>query len=256
MEELQAAGQVYYQLLEQQQFIEEDLDYTKFDLQKPLLDRLSQVNNCGITVFDLFQKTHIYTSFNFSEIFGYDLNALEVEGNDYFNSRVHPADLLQLTKNGINILKLFYQMEKEERTSYKLITEYRVRGKENEYIRVIEQHQALELDKRGNVWLSLGVIDASPDQSPLDGVKSSFFNYKTGTSIPVFSGEDNSVQLTKREQEVLQLVKDGHPSKEISGRLFISVHTVNTHRQRILEKLSVKNSHEAISFASSLGLIR
>ncbi|WP_235782360.1 response regulator transcription factor [Phocaeicola paurosaccharolyticus] len=44
-------------------------------------------------------------------------------------------------------------------------------------------------------------------------------------------------------------------SKEISEQLFISVHTVNTHRQRILEKLDVNNSMEAVKYASALGLI-
>lgn len=40
-----------------------------------------------------------------------------------------------------------------------------------------------------------------------------------------------------------------------TGRLFISVHTVNTHRQRILEKLGANNSIEAIAYALQLGLV-
>jgi len=51
------------------------------------------------------------------------------------------------------------------------------------------------------------------------------------------------------------LVKDGFLSKEISDKLSISTHTVNTHRQRILEKLGVNNSMEAINYAAQLGLI-
>ncbi|MDR1880928.1 MAG: LuxR C-terminal-related transcriptional regulator, partial [Tannerellaceae bacterium] len=43
--------------------------------------------------------------------------------------------------------------------------------------------------------------------------------------------------------------------KEISNQLCISVHTVNTHRQRILEKLDVDNSLEAVKYASALGLL-
>lgn len=62
-------------------------------------------------------------------------------------------------------------------------------------------------------------------------------------------------ELTTREIAVLQLIKEGLLSKEISEQLFISVHTVNTHRQRILEKLDVNNSMEAVKYASALGLI-
>jgi len=61
--------------------------------------------------------------------------------------------------------------------------------------------------------------------------------------------------LTKREIEVLKLVKEGFLSKEISDKLTISFHTVNTHRQRVIEKLGVNNSMEAVVLASKLGLL-
>jgi DNA-binding NarL/FixJ family response regulator len=51
------------------------------------------------------------------------------------------------------------------------------------------------------------------------------------------------------------MVKDGFLSKEISEQLSISLHTVNTHRQRVLEKLGANNSMEAVVFASKLGLL-
>ncbi len=41
--------------------------------------------------------------------------------------------------------------------------------------------------------------------------------------------------LTEREIEVIQLLLEGKTSKEISGILFISKHTVDTHRSNILE---------------------
>jgi len=44
-------------------------------------------------------------------------------------------------------------------------------------------------------------------------------------------------------------------SKQIADKLFISVNTVNTHRQRIIEKLNVSNTAEAVQHAGRLGLI-
>jgi DNA-binding NarL/FixJ family response regulator len=61
--------------------------------------------------------------------------------------------------------------------------------------------------------------------------------------------------LTTREREILALIQKGHLSKEISELLSISVHTVNTHRQRILQKLEVDNSMEAVLLATRLWLI-
>ena len=65
----------------------------------------------------------------------------------------------------------------------------------------------------------------------------------------------NGAGLSEREIEILQMVKDGLLSKEISEQLYISTNTVNTHRQRILEKLDADNSMEAVKYASALGLL-
>lgn len=52
--------------------------------------------------------------------------------------------------------------------------------------------------------------------------------------------------LTRREKEIMQLVSQGSSSKEIATKLFISRHTVETHRKHILHKLSVKNSPQMV----------
>ena len=116
----------------------------------------------------------------------------------------------------------------------------------------------MEFDNRGNMWLSLGVIDISPNQDLQEGLKSQVFNFKTGEMITLQQErkkKEASAALTQREVEVLKMVKSGLLSKEISDKLAISIHTVNTHRQRILEKLQADNSMEAVVFASNLGLL-
>ncbi len=48
-------------------------------------------------------------------------------------------------------------------------------------------------------------------------------------------------ELTVRERDVLKLVALGHANKEIADKLFISVHTVISHRKNITEKLGIKS---------------
>jgi len=55
----------------------------------------------------------------------------------------------------------------------------------------------------------------------------------------------NLTKLTKREKEVLELVKTGLENKEIARELFISVTTVETHLSHIYQKLGVRNRTEA-----------
>lgn len=52
--------------------------------------------------------------------------------------------------------------------------------------------------------------------------------------------------LSEREKEVARLLYKGKTSQEIAGILFISKHTVDTHRRRILEKLDLKSTNEFI----------
>ena len=67
--------------------------------------------------------------------------------------------------------------------------------------------------------------------------------------------EAQSLLLTRREKEVLQLIAEGLTNAEIAEKLFISIPTVNTHRKSILEKLDVKNTATLIGKALKMGLI-
>lgn len=60
--------------------------------------------------------------------------------------------------------------------------------------------------------------------------------------------------LTGREREVLQLLAEGLSSKEIAGRLEISVKTVGSHRERIIEKTGLHSVAGLTKYAVSQGL--
>lgn len=61
------------------------------------------------------------------------------------------------------------------------------------------------------------------------------------------------VVITKREQEILDLVATGKTSQEIADSLFISVRTVESHRYNLMQKLDVGNVAELIRYAISRG---
>lgn len=61
--------------------------------------------------------------------------------------------------------------------------------------------------------------------------------------------------LTKREQEVLALVASGKSNQEVADDLFISIKTVDTHKNHILDKLGLKNTAELVRFAIKNKLI-
>ena len=61
--------------------------------------------------------------------------------------------------------------------------------------------------------------------------------------------------LTKRDQEVLALVASGKSNQEVADDLFISIKTVDTHKNHILDKLGLKNTAELVKYAIKNKLI-
>lgn len=72
---------------------------------------------------------------------------------------------------------------------------------------------------------------------------------------PAETEPDGFSDLSEREIEILQLFAEGKSTREISEKLFISVKTVGTHKQHILEKLNLKNNADIIKFALKKGMI-
>lgn len=61
--------------------------------------------------------------------------------------------------------------------------------------------------------------------------------------------------LTAREREVLQLAAEGHSSKEIASRLFISPRTAETHRANLMHKLGLHSLSDLIRYALRRGIL-
>ena len=61
--------------------------------------------------------------------------------------------------------------------------------------------------------------------------------------------------LSQREIQIIRLTAEGLKATEIAERIFLSVHTVNNHRQRIYSKMGVRNVSDMLRKATELGII-
>jgi DNA-binding NarL/FixJ family response regulator len=62
--------------------------------------------------------------------------------------------------------------------------------------------------------------------------------------------------ISKREEEVLQLIADGLSTPEVAARLYISVKTVKNHLASIYQKLDSRDRTQAVVQAVRMGIIR
>jgi DNA-binding CsgD family transcriptional regulator len=147
------------------------------------------------------------------------------------------------------------QRPANEKKSYKIIYDFRLRTQKGEYVRFLQQLVPLELDGQGNIWLMLMVNDTVPDRSDDAPPQRKVIHMPSGKEFVFNEEEDRRTRLTRREIEVLELLAQGLPSKRIADVLYLSVNTVNNHRRNILEKTSTGNTAEALRYATGLGLI-
>lgn len=250
-----AIYEVVMKYMEDLQFEAENIDYQKLEKHKQVVETLAALSNSSIQIFDLNKNSIAFFSKNYAHLLGYGRDDFESLNYAFFEAKIHPDDKYDLAMFGLSSLKLFKELSNDEKLNHKVVYEFRMLNASQKYVRVIDQYQILELDAIGQIWLMMSTLDLSPNQDVESPVKCQIHNFRTGKIIPSGIDHKPSLELTKRELEILTLVKQGLLSKEISDKLFISVHTVNTHRQRLLEKLGANNTIEAIIFASKYGLV-
>jgi DNA-binding CsgD family transcriptional regulator len=81
------------------------------------------------------------------------------------------------------------------------------------------------------------------------GTDKSFFRYPDAKLL-----QEGNV-FSKREYEIINLLAEGKNSRQISEKLFLSIHTVNTHRRNLLRKSGKLNTNEMILGLKERGVI-
>ena len=206
------------------------------------IDEIAQQYLPYIKILELAGSFAVFLSDRFGHYY-YVTEYIEASQEIDIEKLVHPDDWEVVRRIDKKVWEFLNTLPEEEKLTYKYIYELRVleRGK---YVRMIYQMRILAF-KEDN-FLGMGIIDLAPEQSANTSVRFQIKNCLTDEIVPFAIESATDALLTPREREVLALAKEGMFSKEISEKLNISVHTVNRHRQNILEKLQVDNMIEAI----------
>lgn len=117
----------------------------------------------------------------------------------------------------------------------------------NNFIKSLNIHTNIShITKKNNYKCSLIGLGGEPSYLNMD-VYDNLGGASTGT-VP-----ENS--FSKREIEIIKLMSEGHNTRSVAEKLFITPDTVKTHRKNILRKSACKNSAELIARSMSEGWI-
>jgi DNA-binding NarL/FixJ family response regulator len=95
--------------------------------------------------------------------------------------------------------------------------------------------QAIEQTAKGNKFFC-GKIFHTLSEDPAE-------------TIPAQAISCEGFNVTEREAEIIKLVAEGYSNKQIAEMLYLSTHTVTTHRKNIMNKLGVNNTAGLVLFA-------
>lgn len=202
-------------------------------------------NNQFAYIIDAAETKVVYLSENFAHITGHDEKEFNI---NFWINIIHPDDrpfYIKITEALYHwAWKVLPYRENFDFTTqgFFTYTEFRIRKKNEEYIKISRQTSALTKDKMNFPIHTLGVC------TDLTGISTSNhipFHVNTPDRDDlikkIFGHQDI---LSHRQIEMVQFMAAGKSSKEISTLLNISSHTVDTHRRNILNKLKVKNTAE------------
>lgn len=238
----------------------ESLEESKLRTANAMAKTVAEVSGGCAVVTDASCNRCYVVSGGFGEIIGLSCStgicqSFDSSDEDDIYHRIHPEDIVEKRMLEYEFFKLIDSLPPAEKKLYRATSRFRMQGSDGVCRIVDNSTQVIELSPAGKIWLILCCYNLSPVGWGDNGIGAAVVNSSTGEIRRLsFDGQRQHI-LSEREKEVLKLIRDGKPSKQIADKLGISIHTVNRHRQNIIDKLNVGNSVEAVMAATLMRIL-
>ena len=104
--------------------------------------------------------------------------------------------------------------------------------------------ESVELTSKGRKFYCAGIIDQMREESiDINNIEAENFSI-------------DKVDLSEREMQIIGQIAEGYTNAQIAAVLYISKHTVNTHRKNIMKKLGVNNTAGIVMYAVKTNLVK
>lgn len=240
-------------------FIESEIAEVKEFLQEsPLLLETLLLRNSSLAIIDLKRMEYLCCIGDTMSICGWDKKHFLEGGVGFFLSKMLPADLdgfRQMSEITTNYVR---SLSDEAMKSFKSFIDLQVVGEDGKVNRVLHEGVSLKRDPEGNITFMLALI------SKITNLKRDNRQHLRLTDVNnhlIFeiNNADNSCRqlekMTDRELQIARLTGKKLTSEEIAKALFISIHTVNTHRQNMLRKFDMADTMELLNFLNTYQII-
>jgi DNA-binding CsgD family transcriptional regulator len=249
----------FYNLLEKPAYLQ-SLESETDSLSKMLdLDVFSKTGMFFYFLIDTVKKEYTYISPSAEMITGYDSKEWMAGGFQFAFDMCHPEDRNPSQEVHRQVMIWHNELPFHLKTTCEYINNYRINHLNGHTIKILRQTRFVKIDKYGNPLIILGICqDISPFKTDdhivlqmrgYDEVKKEKIQKET-----VFYPANIDIQLSERELEILNCIYKGLNIEGITEKLFISAHTVQSHRKNMLAKNDCHTMPELIYKARKQGL--
>jgi len=224
--------------------------------QDPLILSLEETlkdNNQFLMIFDMLHMKNEFTTLGSIQIMGIEP---EVLTSFHFKEATHPDDLKRHELALVKLFKVAHDLFVAKEGYMLVSSNFRLRNPAGNFANQLIQ---CYLFRSPDPWNTVHLLHISTDLSWYKKLKHGSHFY-AGKDLSYFRYPDDDLLMTgkifsDREFEIIKLIKDGHNSEQIASKLFLSKHTVNTHRKRILDKTGKAHISDLIYFLGEQGLL-
>jgi len=226
------------------------------DPNDPVLEEFEkkmEQNNQFFYVADAIHMKIHFASKGSKEILGIPPGELSFY---HFMEATHPSDIQRLNLGRTKVVKVAQDLFIAEEGYTILSTNYKYRKPSGEYSDFLIQCYLFYTTIPYKTVFFLKI------HTNIDGYKKikHGYHYYIGTDLSYFRYPDDNLLMkgnifSDREFEIIGLIESGLDSEEIADKLFLSVHTVNTHRRNILVKAGKTHISELIYELKDRGML-
>ncbi|HZJ20278.1 MAG TPA: LuxR C-terminal-related transcriptional regulator [Pricia sp.] len=214
---------------------------SKDDLIAVVIDKMYSIchegKNVMVSIYDILNDRFIYCSDSFQNNLGYSCEELCNGGWKYWWERIDTSQVSVIKEE----IKYFIHNTSLLRKQKSIFLTYRIKGRSGDFFQL--HHEICPYQFQDETVLLNFLYDISAQEH----IKAFLGIRKLDPASNGFQGKAN---ISRRENEVLNLLAQGFSSKQIADQLFISTQTVLSHRKHLIEKFSARNTAQLINKAA------
>ena len=233
-----------------------EFNHNLFFEKYQILDKKENSLPCVMYLLDYKREKFIYLSSEIYDLIGYTSNNLIENSYQLYLDYFHTEDKNEF-KGPIfeNLIGYIKSQTKKTIKNIQFSINYRIQNKHGDYVKILDQFVILEVDSDKNPLLILGILsDITSHKNDNKMVltinqRNPDLNFQSKKQMTkVFSKKPT---FTARQKQIIELINNGSSSKEIAVKLDLSIHTVNAHRRKLLDKFDCKNTSELLNLYHS-----